>query len=153
MENGIAVTRAMAYTEVLELLKYIPSEEYAKIPQKEIYFFEKNRDENYEFSIEYVDDIMKNNISRKAYAIMVSLYKNYFIADDKKEKLEELLRLNTLKAEKEKTEKYNSDNLFKKYKPQEINVEKVITNEVAMIQYKESAFKKIWNKIINIFKK
>ena len=41
-----------AYTEILEILKYIPKEEYERIPKEKILFFEENCDKNYEFKFD-----------------------------------------------------------------------------------------------------
>ena len=40
---------AKAYTEVIEILKHIPKEEYDKIPETEIQFYENNCDKNYKY--------------------------------------------------------------------------------------------------------
>ena len=36
-----------AYTEVLEIIKYFPEEEYSRIPKEKIDFYKKNMDKNY----------------------------------------------------------------------------------------------------------
>ena len=42
---------AKAYTEVLEIIKYLPKNEYDKIEKEKINFFEDNKDNSYKFSI------------------------------------------------------------------------------------------------------
>ena len=42
-------TYARAYTEILEIIKYFPKEEYAKIPKEKIEFYRKNMDTNYNY--------------------------------------------------------------------------------------------------------
>lgn len=42
---------AKAYTEVLEILKYLPQNEYNKIDTERIKFFEANKDTSYKFRI------------------------------------------------------------------------------------------------------
>ena len=42
---------AKAYTEVLEIIKHFPEEEYNKIPKEKIEFYKANRDKNYNFTI------------------------------------------------------------------------------------------------------
>ena len=37
------------YTEVLEILKYIPIDEYNKIPKQKIEFYEKYKDRSYKY--------------------------------------------------------------------------------------------------------
>lgn len=41
---------AKAYSEVLTILKYIPTEDYYKIPKSKIELFEANSDKNYTFN-------------------------------------------------------------------------------------------------------
>ena len=48
---------AKAYTEVLEVLKYFPEEEYKKIPIEKINFYKRNMDKNYKFTINPEKDL------------------------------------------------------------------------------------------------
>lgn len=41
------------YTEVLEILKYIPIDEYNKIPKQKIEFYEKYKDRSYEYEYNF----------------------------------------------------------------------------------------------------
>ena len=47
----INIAYAKAYTEVLEIIKYFPKEEYAKIPEEKIEFYKNNMDKDYNFKI------------------------------------------------------------------------------------------------------
>ena len=42
---------AKAYKEVLEIIKYFPKEEYNKIPNEKILFYQENMDKEYKFII------------------------------------------------------------------------------------------------------
>lgn len=57
---------------------------------------------------------------------------------------------NEIEYQKQLNEVYNTENLFKK-KNQVKNVEDIVENQVAMVEYKESLFKKFINKIKSIF--
>ena len=48
--------------------------------------------------------------------------------------------------------KYNPDNLFKKRKQEIVDKKQTITDEIAIVEYKENVLKKSINKIVNIFK-
>lgn len=85
---------AKAYTEVLAVLELLSPEEYYKIPIEKIRFFEKNKDKYYDFFIDPKIPFSEYNISREAYAILVSLFKDYFITDEKAEALMEMLKAN-----------------------------------------------------------
>ena len=41
-----------AYTEVVEIIKYLPNEEYSKIPLNKINYFKENMDKEYKFRID-----------------------------------------------------------------------------------------------------
>ena len=52
---------AKAYTEVIEILKHIPKEEYDKIPETEIQFYENNCDKNYKRTTNITRSKCSNN--------------------------------------------------------------------------------------------
>ena len=141
---------AKAYTEVLEIIKHFPKEEYNKIPAEKIEFYKENMDKNYIFLINPELELEKQNISPEANAIIVNLYFNYFATEEQKNKMEKILDLNQKREEQEKIEKYNPDNIFKKKNKIEISQEINIKNENAMVEYKESFFVKFKNFILKI---
>lgn len=146
----IKQTYARAYTEVLEMLKYLPHEELNKIPKEKIDFFERNKDKSYKFKISLEKPLEEQNISIEANSVIITLFRDYFAADTQREKLKNILEQNEMRYQEKIREKYNPDNLFKRQE-QVKNTEEVITNEVALVKYKESIFKKIINKIKSIF--
>lgn len=103
-------TYECSYVEVLEILKYIPKEEYDKIPKQLIEFFEEHKDKSYK----YIYNPVSPKTLRKTDAIIVSLYKDYIANDDEKKRIEKRLMENYEKAESEKRKQYNPDDLFKK---------------------------------------
>lgn len=108
------VTYNMAYTEVLEILKYLPESEFKKIPKDEIKFLETNRNKNYKFVINPEKTLEEQNISRKANAILTVYFKKYFINDAQRQKLNEILTRNQQIVENEARKKYNPEDIFKK---------------------------------------
>ncbi len=147
----IKASYAKAYTEVLEIIKYFPKEEYDKIPAEKIEFYENNMDQNYIFTINPEIDLSEQNISPEANAIIINLFTDYFATEEQKNKINNILKENGQREELEKREKYNPDNIFKKDIKEE-KVEESTTNEtVALVEYKESFFKKFINFMKNIF--
>lgn len=136
---------ARAYTEVLEILKHIPEEEYNVIPKTEIEFYKNNCDKNYKFEYNEGEDIKSQAISKEANAVIVSIYMNYFANEKQKTIIDEILQQNTIKQEQEKLEKYNPDKIFKEEQDSNLPVE--INEE------KENFFKKIFNKLKSLFVK
>ena len=144
---------AKAYTEVLEIIKHFPEEEYNKIPKEKIEFYKSNRDKDYNFSINPEIDLSEQNVSPEANAIIVNLFRDYFASEKQKVKIKEILNLNQKKEEQEKKEKYNPDDIFKK-----INKDTETTNieisdkstNTALIEYKKSFFTRFINFIFKI---
>lgn len=146
-------TYAKAYTEVLEIIKYFPEEEYAKIPAEKIKFYKDNMDKEYNFTINPEIDLAKQNISPEANAIIVNIFKDYFATEEEKVKIKEILDLNQKKEEQEKREKYNPDDIFKKVNNnvETTNIELSKNNaNTALIEYKESFFTRLKNFIFKI---
>ena len=144
---------AKAYTEVLEIVKYFPEEEYNKIPKEKIEFYKNNMDKDYVFTINPEIDLSKQNISPEANAIIINIFIDYFATEEQKVKIKEILDLNQKKEEQEKREKYNPDDIFKKANKdtETANIETSENNtNTALIEYKESFFTRFKNFIFKI---
>lgn len=144
-----------AYTEVIEIIKYFPNEEYAKIPLEKINYYKENMDKDYNFKINPNIELEKQNISREANAILVTLFNDYFATDRQKEILNNLLKKNQQILEELKQEKYNPSNLFMQSKTQQQNTVTIQedNSENSLIGIKENFFTKFINFIKNIFKR
>ena len=144
-----------AYTEVIEIIKYFPKEEYDKIPLEKINYYKENMDKNYNFQIDPNIELEKQNISKEANAILVTLFNDYFATDRQKEVLNNLLKQNQQKLEIRKYEEYNPNNLFMQSTIKQQNTETLQENqkETSLVEIKESFFTKYINFIKNIFKR
>ena len=118
-----------AYTEVIEIIKYFPKEEYDKIPLEKINYYKENMDKNYNFQIDPNIELEKQNISKEANAILVTLFNDYFATDRQKEVLNNLLKQNQQKLEIRKYEEYNSNNLFMQSTIKQQNTETLQENQ------------------------
>lgn len=148
------VTYAMAYTEVLELLKYFPEDQLSRIPAEKIEFFKQNKDPNYNFEIKDTEDISKNNISRKTYAIIIALYNAYFLSENKKVTLKALLKQNDRIRERSNQQEYNFKNVIKKYNAKIVNTQEDTSENMELIKVEEkNIFEKIMNKIKSLLHK
>ena len=146
-----------AYTEVLEIIKYFPEEEYSKIPKEKIDFYKKNMDKNYNFKINPEIDLSNQNISAEANAIIINLFTDFFATENQKLKIKEILDSNQRKSDQLKREKYNPDNIFNKKQGvindivEEHNVKE---ENMAIVKYKKQKwYQKIFDKILHMFRK
>ena len=123
----------IAYSEVLEILKYISKEEFNKIPKDMLEMFRTNASTEKQFVYD----------PNKTIAI---LFRDYWATENQKQKI---LDKQNFDRKKLQEERYNPDNLFKKHRVQQ--EENDTNNEVAMVKYKEPLFKRIINKIKSLF--
>lgn len=139
---------ARAYTEVLEIVRKLPIEEYNKIPKEKIEYYKLNCDKNYNFRINH--DL--KNLSNEANAIIVSLYRDYFCTPKQRETLKNILANNDQKMEALKREKYNPDHLFNNQliKEEMTKAKEPENQNKQMIEYKKP---NVLVKLVNIIKK
>ena len=137
-------TYECSYVEVLEILKHIPQEQYNRIPKEKILFYEQNKNREYK----YIYNEQMPNLSRKANAVLVNLYKEYIADSNEKNKIENILKLNDEKQEIEKQKKFNNIDLFKNK-----NNNKELIKNVSLIEYKNKWYMKFIDKIKCFFRK
>lgn len=135
-----------AYCEVLEIIKYIPANDYKKIPKEKIKLFEKLADKNCRIEYDPNKTLEENKISKIGRAIIAILYRDYWSTVQQREK-------NKLDIEKRKI--YSTENIFKKIE----NKNKLknqqteqITESKLPIKSDKNIFTKILKKIKSIFK-
>lgn len=136
------------YSEVYQVLNLLGNEYIDKLPKSLFNMLEKKRDINYE--PKYTEDIPlnKQNIKNETISIIALLHLNYWCENEnEKFELKQIFKNNEDMYENELRKKYNPDNIFKKHAQ-----EKIIKNEVALVEYKESIFKRLINKIKSLFK-
>lgn len=138
----------IAYSEVLEILKYISKEEFNKVPEDMLEMFKANASNNNEFVYNPRKTLQEQNVSETARTIIAILFRDYWATENQKEKIS---KKQDYDREKIKEEKYNTNNIFQKHNTQQ--TENCIKNEVAMVEYKESIFTKIKNWFKHFFNK
>ncbi len=146
----ISMEYANAYTEVLEILKFIPKTDYNKIPQDMIKVFSDNQNKNYIFNYNPLQSLDDQNVSKKAKLIISILFRDYWAQDNQRAKILNKEKIDRMRFEEEKQEKYNVNNLFKNKQENLQNSER----NTSLIEVKEKNFlQKIIEKIINLFRK
>ncbi len=150
----VDIKYANAYSEVLEILKYIPVEDYNKIPKTKIELFKTNANNDYSFTYNPSKTLEEQEVSKLTKGIIAILFRDYWATEIQRNKIITKQNYDRIKIEKEKQEKYNADIFKNRNNRYEYNGEKDNnTNELAMIKYKESLFKKLINKIKCIFER
>lgn len=141
----ISKNYSKAYTEVLEMIKHLPENEYNKIPKEKIEFLERNKDNKYKFVINPQIELEKQNISIEANSIIVTIFRDYFATDLQKEKLKIILEQNENNYQEQLREKYNPDNLFENRKKECMNPYVEKNTSLLVVKREENFFKKLIN--------
>lgn len=128
--------QSMAYTEILEILKYMPKEEVNKIPKNVIDFYNNNRDNSYNFKIDTNKTFEEQALLEKTKVVLAILFRDYWATDEQREKIKKKEIYDLQIKEKEKSEKYNSNELFK---PKEENTNLKV-EETALVEYKKEGW-------------
>ncbi len=129
-----------------EILKYLSNEDLQKIPNevKEAITIEK--DKNYSWKYDKSKTLVQQNLDRKTIAILSYLNMEYLLNDEQKELMRKIHKSNEEKLEKNKHEKYNYNNLFKKANTENIK------EEVALVEIKEEKwYKKVFTFLKRFF--
>lgn len=141
---------AIAYKEVLEILKYIPKIDYDKIPSEKIELYKTMQDKYYNFKYDPSKTLDEQNVSKRAKAIIGILFRDYWATEEQREKIIRKQKNDRLILEEQKKSLYDTENIFKK---RNICSETETKEEVSeMVVYKTNFITKIFNKIKNFLK-
>lgn len=102
-----------AYHEVLEVLKYIPREEYEKVPKKIIALLENYRNEKNNFRYNAGISFEEQSLSRNAKIILSILYRNCWATEEEKINIAKKEKQRLRDIELEKRKKYNTNEIFR----------------------------------------
>ncbi len=108
-----------------------------------------NIKKDYDFEIDKEKPLSEQNISKEARAILANIFKQYWATDYQRERIESKEKYDMEQLEKEKYEKYNPDDIFKR---RQTNMQtESISDNVSMVEYKIPIFKRLMDKIKGLF--
>lgn len=135
-----------AFKEIYIILNRTSRDELDKIPKSFIEFIENNMDVNHKPKIEFNENF-ENSVLEETLLLLALIYRDYLVSKEERTKL--------LEKEEEKLEElkesYNVENLFNKRKQDNENNSGNIEQQLMVIK-EEKWYKKILNKIMQIFK-
>lgn len=149
----IDIEYANAYSEVLEILKYIPIEDYDKIPKNRINLFRAYANKDHAFCYDTTKTLEEQNVSKIAKGIIAILFRDYWATEIQKEKIIAKQNYDRMQIIEEKKENYNYDNIVNNNEKNILDdtdqEKKTDLIEINRIKW----YKKVWNSIINFFSK
>lgn len=138
-----------AFAEVNEILKLMPKSMVEKIPNGFQQIIHDEKSSTYIPNIK--EPLEECSLLEETTIILALIYRDFLCDKDEKEKLKLRDAQQIKEAEDELYEKYNPDNLFKNRTP---NKSIQVEENVSLVKYEEDKwYKKIWNKILHLFKK
>ena len=137
------------FTEIDEILAYLPEQLLSKIPQKIKKEVKENKDTNYKFEYDETKELKNQKIYEQTKDFISLIYIIYISRKAERQRLIEICKENDIKNKKEKEEKYAVENLFKNKLQKNNKSEEIALQEIK----KKNIFSKIIEKIKNIFKK
>ena len=130
------------------ILKKIEDEEKRNIPYEIRKAIKEKKDKHYHWNYDESKTLNEQNINRKTIAMLSYLNMEYLLNEKQKKLMEEIHKFNEKKIEKEKSEKYNPDSIFKN------NIKYDKKEEVALAEVEERKwYEKIFSFIKKILKK
>ena len=144
---------AIAYSEVLEILKYIPLEDYNKIPKTKIELFKTNANNDYTFNYDPSKTLEEQNVSNITKGIIILLFRDYWATEIQRNKIIAKQNYDRMKLVEKKKEKYNPDNIFINHYKNSFTDNTENNQELALIKTNNMKwYKKIWKLIKDFFR-
>lgn len=138
-----------AYREVYEILKYIPKEDFEKIPKDFLETIETNMDKEYDYKIDETKNFEEQELLKETKAIISIIYQDYWVTEERKQELIKIRRKQRENLEEAKREHYSSDI---KFKEKEASKEEIRQAALVAEPKKENILVKIFNKIKSWFR-
>ena len=149
---------ANAYTEVLDVLKYISKEDYEKIPKSKIKVFEENSNKNYSFKYDVDKTLEEQNVSEIAKMIIAILCRDYWTTNEQRYIIIKKQREAREEQERQIRERIEQNRQIKEDSLKVIDVSSDLDLDLDYsrgtnleIYKKENIFKRIISKIKEIF--
>ena len=147
---SIMTKTRQAYSEIDEFLGLLSEEQRNEITKKLRDFFKEEKDQEYFKNIDKDIPIKDQNLKEETLAIIALLNLQYWCKDEEeKKRLQEIYAQNEKEYQDMLYEKYNPNDIFKKKEGTTIENNNEIKEKMQMVEYKDSVFKRIINKILN----
>lgn len=140
-------------TEVYEVLKHLSEIEFNKIPKEAIDIIIQNKDNEYNWQYDDSKDLINQNLSREAIAILSYINLEYLLSDEKRKLMEEIYEINQRKLEEKKKDLYKKDEIFKNREIVKNEGAPTKEKNVSLVKTKENIFTKFINKIKRLLTK
>lgn len=140
----VKIKNSKELKEVYVILSNFPKSELNKLPEKLLKFIEKYKDDDYDFKCDKNFELNEKTALPGTITLMEMIFLNYLSSNNEKKAILKKLDDNELKYSKS-LKPLNQENSFTNSDSKEENT--------SLITMKENIFTKIWNLILNIFRR
>ena len=102
-----------AYTEIYEILNYMPISYIRKLPIELLNLFEQNRNKEYKYCVNIDKKLNEQEMLTETKSILTVLYRDYWATPEKKATIIQKERIERELYQNELRQKYNPDDIFK----------------------------------------
>lgn len=135
-----------------EVLNHLSKKDLKKIPDEIREGIKEQKDKEYVWKYNENKQLKEQGLNRKTIAILSYLNTEYLLNDKQKELMRKIHKLNEQTLEKERMKNYNSDDLFKNKRNNNMQCNNAISSNNALIEVKENKwYKKIFSFLKNFF--
>ncbi len=139
--------------ELNEVLYHLPTGELSKIPHEIIENIRRKMDKNYVWKYDTSKELKEQNLNRKTIILLSYLNMEFLLNKEQKELMNEFHECNEKKVEKDKNNKYKTDNLFKNNKINDNYVDDKNNNTMLIKVEEEKWYQKIFKFIKKLIRK
>ena len=139
--------------ELNEVLYHLPTGELSKIPHEIIENIKRKMDKNYVWKYDTSKELKEQNLNRKTIILLSYLNMEFLFNKEQKELMNEFHECNEEKVEKDKKNKYKTDNLFKNNTINTNYVDNKINNTMLIKVEEEKWYQKIFKFIKKLIRK
>lgn len=142
-----------AAVEVLDILNHMDKNDYNKVPAKFINMLEESASKDYVCKLDYSKRLIEMDLSEETKALLSVMFRNYWCPEERREAYENRISENEAKLQEELRKKYNPDSVFGEASANSTKETSEVSKDTEMVEVENiSIFKRIFNKIISIFK-
>ncbi len=143
-----------SFSEVYDIIMHFEKDLFNKIPKGFLKMIKQNRDLKYKVDIDYDKNINEQDLLQDTRAILSLIYRDYLCSPEEKIELIKKDKMELVREEEKRREKYNTDDIFKKKSIilEQVNNETAnnindLEDNMQIIKYEKSLFKRVINRI------
>lgn len=140
-----------SFKEVYDILENTEDELVSKIPTKFMNFLKENMNPNYKTNINKDEELDKQPFLKETEAILSLIYRSYWATEEEKKEFSQKDKKELIEKEEKRKEQYPVNYIYEVFAKRK-NINNITVDNNLMVIKKESFIKRIFNKILSIFR-